>query len=61
MRTVCLIIFTLLCGAVSHLILDPQGMPQGLSLLSELYIGGADNKPKRLAAAYIGGEDNRPK
>jgi len=43
MRTVCLISFTLLCGCITHLVLDPQGMPQGLSLLSELYLGGADN------------------
>lgn len=42
MRTVCLIIFVFSCGCIAHLVLDPQNLPQGFALLSELYIGGAD-------------------
>ncbi len=42
MRTICLISFVLLCGCFTHLVLDPKNLPQGFSMLSELYIGGAD-------------------
>ncbi len=42
MRTACLIGFTLLCGCITHMVLDPQGIPQGFALLSELYMGGTD-------------------
>lgn len=42
MRTVCLIAFVLLCGCVTHLALDPQGLPAGFGMVSELYIGGSD-------------------
>ena len=42
MRTICLICFTLICGCITHLGLNPQGLPQGAALISELYIGGAD-------------------
>ena len=42
MRTVCLVAFVLLCGCVTHLALDPQGLPAGFSMVSELYIGGSD-------------------
>ena len=42
MRTICLATFVLLCGCITHLALDPQGLPTGFALLSELYIGGSD-------------------
>ena len=42
MRTVCLFAFILLCGCISHLSMDPQGLPSGFQLISELYIGGVD-------------------
>ncbi len=40
MRTVCLISFTLLCGCITHLALDPVGLPVGFAMLKELYAGG---------------------
>ncbi len=40
LRTVCLCLFTLFCGCIAHLVLDPQGLPTGIALLSELYTGG---------------------
>ena len=43
LRTICLCLFTLFCGCISHLMLDPQGLPSGTALLSELYAGGVVN------------------
>ena len=40
MRTVCLVAFILACGCVSHLAMNPQGLPKGFALLGELYTGG---------------------
>ena len=42
MRTLCLLAFTVLCGCIAHLSLNPQGLPSGLQLISELYLGGVD-------------------
>lgn len=42
MRTICLLSFTVLSGCIAHLSLDPQGLPSGLGLISELYMGGID-------------------
>ncbi len=42
MRTVCLLVFVLLCGCITHLILDPKGQPDGIGLLGELFTGGID-------------------
>ena len=42
MRTYCLIAFVIICGAVTHLALDPQGLPSGFAYVSELYHGGSD-------------------
>lgn len=40
MRTVSLVSFVLLCGCITHLAIEPKGLPTGFSLLSELYAGG---------------------
>ncbi len=40
MRSVCLGVFTLICGCFAHLVLKPQSLPSGMALLSELYMGG---------------------
>jgi len=40
MRTICLIAFTLACGCIAHLSLDPEGLPSGFTLIKELYKGG---------------------
>lgn len=42
MRTICLLTFTVLSGCIAHLSLNPQGLPSGIKLLSELYMGGVD-------------------
>ena len=43
MRTMCLASFIILCGCISHLVLNPQGLPEDVfPLLYELYIGGID-------------------
>ena len=40
LRTVCLIVFILLCGCVSHLNDIPETLPKGLALISDLYKAG---------------------
>ena len=42
MRSICLICFVLICGCISHLSLNPQNLPSGLSVIVELYNGGND-------------------
>ena len=42
MRTCCLLSFVLLCGCITHLALDPQGLPSGFAYVGELYHGGSD-------------------
>ncbi len=42
MRTVCLILFMLACGCMTHLILNSSQLSEGFSLLGELYSGGID-------------------
>lgn len=53
MRTICLISFLLICGCLAHLILNPQGLPDGFELLSELYIGGIDGRTGGLVCGGI--------
>ncbi len=40
MRTVCLIVFIVGCGCITHLTLNPTNLPTGYALLAELYSGG---------------------
>lgn len=40
MRSICVGLFVLLCGGISHLALNPQGLSADISLIKELYIGG---------------------
>ena len=42
MRTICLISFVMLCGCITHMGLNPLGLPDGFALLTELYNGGVD-------------------
>lgn len=37
------------------------GTPNGKKSITDIYIGGADNKPKRPSAAYVGGADSLPR
>ena len=40
MRTICLSAFVICCGCLTHLGLEAAGLPDDLSLLGELYMGG---------------------
>jgi hypothetical protein len=40
MRSICIAAFILLCGGISHLALNPQGLSADISIIKELYIGG---------------------
>ncbi len=40
MRSVCLGVFVLICGCLSHFVMNPQNMPQDISVLGALYTGG---------------------
>ncbi len=40
MRSICLGVFVLICGSIAHLVLNPRGLPQDISLVKELYSGG---------------------
>ncbi len=42
MRTICAVGFMLMCGCITHLILDPQNLPDGIKIVPELYLGGID-------------------
>ena len=42
MRSICVFLFTLICGGISHLAMDPQGLSTDISLIKELYIGGGN-------------------
>ena len=39
-RTVCILLFLLVSGAISHISLDPQSLTRGFALVSQLYNGG---------------------
>ncbi len=41
MRSICLGIFVLLCGCISHMSLNPENLPSDITLLKELYLGGS--------------------
>jgi len=51
MRTVCLLLFILICSAISHLFLDPEELSDGVAMLADLYSGGAKN----LTGGLLGG------
>lgn len=40
MRTICMCLFIVICGCISHLSLEQNGLPGGFALVSELYTGG---------------------
>ena len=42
MRSICIVSFVLLCGAISHLSMPPQTFSGGLKTIGELYKGGVD-------------------
>ena len=43
MRSICVFVFILTCGCLSHLILNPENLSEGMAVISELYVGGAEN------------------
>ena len=42
LRSVCLIVFVLLCGCISQLAMDSTQLPTGFAMLATLYQGGAE-------------------
>ncbi len=42
MRSICVALFVFICGGISHLALNPQGLSADISLIKELYIGGGN-------------------
>ena len=44
MRSVCLGIFVICCGCISHLSMGPHELPSGAKMLSALYEGGINNQ-----------------
>ena len=42
MRSICIGIFVILCGSISHLVLDAENLSGGFALIGELYIGGGN-------------------
>ena len=42
MRSICVTLFIFICGGISHLALNPQGLSADISLIKELYIGGGN-------------------
>ena len=42
MRSICTVLFVLLCGCIFHLTVQTQGMASGLQLIPDLYLSGVD-------------------
>ena len=42
MRSVCTVLFVLLCGCIFHLTVQTQGMASGIQLIPDLYLSGVD-------------------
>ena len=40
MRSICLMVFVLMCGCVTHLVLNPKDLGTGFGVLATLYTGG---------------------
>ena len=52
-RTIALSAFVLICGCISHLVLNPEGLPTGVAFVQELYMGGADGTTGGLVCGGI--------
>ena len=52
MRSICLIVFVLLCGCISQLVLGSVGLPEGASVLKALFDGGINGTT---AGLFCGG------
>ena len=44
MRSICVIAFVLLSGSIYHLVVQRQGMAEGLAVIPDLYTGGVDGR-----------------
>ena len=53
MRSVCIGAFILLCGCISHLSLQPQGLNTGIELVGDLYKGGINGTTGGLICGSI--------
>ena len=54
LRSICLIVFVLICGCLSQMALTTDHLPTGLSMLAALYQGGADGSTAGLICGGIG-------
>ena len=43
MRSICVVAFVVLCGALSHLIMNPLNLGDGMDVVGNLYTGGAEH------------------
>jgi len=53
LRSICMICFILLCGCISQLWLDDSSLPNGFSVLSYLYEGGANGSTAGLICGSV--------
>ncbi|MGN0998250.1 MAG: DNA translocase FtsK [Faecousia sp.] len=53
LRSICLIVFVLLCGCISQLSMNSANLPEGFAVLSELYTGGAAGRTAGLICGGI--------
>lgn len=53
LRSVCVGMFVILCGCVSHLVLAPSIVSEGFSLISALYEGGMDGSAAGIVCGLV--------
>lgn len=53
MRTTCLCAFVLICGCIAHLISAPEDLASGASVISDLYIRGAEGSTGGIVCGSI--------
>ena len=54
LRSICLIAFVMICGCLSQLFLDIDGLPSGVAVVGELYKGGYEGYAAGLICGGIG-------
>ena len=53
MRTICVVSFVLICGAISHLWMKPEGLGSGGDLIKNLYFGGIGNTAGGVICGFV--------
>ena len=54
LRTICLIVFVMICGCLSQMALSTEHLPSGFSVLAALYQGGAEGTTAGLLCGGVG-------